>query len=152
MKRFKSYPVKKHEDKIVYGDGIVDGIVLLAISEVPFVELCADVSYVKNTSKAIKVAFSNEGVNVEVKVKIHYSQSVTDMAFKIQEAIRHNIEAMTDYRVQCVNVIVNDVLFGETIEKVAPTEAQETEEGKETSEEVKPVQDKTAEEQADKTE
>jgi uncharacterized alkaline shock family protein YloU len=117
MRRFKSFPVKKREDKIIYGDGIVDGIVLLAISELPYVELCADVSYVKNTSKAIKVSFTNEGVNVEVKVKIHYSQSVTDMAFKIQEAIRHNIEAMTDYHVQGVNVVVNDVLFNEIEEK-----------------------------------
>ncbi len=129
MKRFKSYPIKKHEDKIVYGDGIVDGIVLLAISEVPMVELCADVSYLKNTSKAIKVSFSNEGVSVEVKVKIHYSQSVTDMAFKIQEAIRHNIEAMTDYHVVCVNVVVNDVLFAEIEEKPAQPDVSEVEEG-----------------------
>ncbi len=136
MKRFKPYLIKKREDKIVYGDGIVDGIVLLAISELPFVELCADVSYVKNTSKAIKVAFSNEGVNVEVKVKIHYSQSVTDMAFKIQEAIRHNIEAMTDYHVQGINVIVNDVLFTETAEKPA-VEIADGEELKESTEDGK---------------
>ena len=117
MKRFKNYPVKKREDKIVYGDGIVDGIVLLAIAEVPMVELCSDVSYMKNASKAIKVSFSNDGVNVEVKVKIHYSQSVTDMAFKIQETIRHNIESMTDYHVESVNVIVKDVLFKELAEE-----------------------------------
>lgn len=125
MKRFKNYPVKKREDKIVYGDGIVDGIVLLAIAEVPMVELCSDVSYMKNTSKAIKVAFGNEGVNVEVKVKIHYSQSVTDMAFKIQETIRHNIESMTDYHVESVNVIVNDVLFNEVADKPVSSENQE---------------------------
>ena len=53
MKRFKNYPVKKREDKIVYGDGIVDGIVLLAIAEVPMVELCSDVSYMKNASKGL---------------------------------------------------------------------------------------------------
>ena len=125
MKRFKNYPVKKREDKIVYGDGIVDGIVLLAIAEVPMVELCSDVSYIKNTSKAIKVAFGNDGVNVEVKVKIHYSQSVTDMAFKIQETIRHNIESMTDYHVESVNVIVNDVLFSEVTDKPVSSENQE---------------------------
>ena len=134
MKRFKSYPVKKREDKIVYGDGIVDGIVLLAISEVPMVELCSDVAYLKNTSKAIKVAFGNDGVNVEVKVKIHFSQSVTDMAFKIQETIRHNIESMTDYRVQSVNVIVNDVLFTEVAEKQVSSENAEQEEIKPESE------------------
>ncbi len=135
MNRFKKYAVKKHEDKIVYGDGIVDGIVLLAISEIPFVQLSADISSVKNTCKAIKVDFSNEGVNVEVKVKIHYTQSVTDMAFKIQEAVRHNIESMTDYHVLGVNVIVSDVLLSEIVE--LPTELND-EEVKEEREESKP--------------
>ena len=121
MKRFNNYPKKEHEDKIVYGDGIVEGIVLLAIAEVPYAELCANMSYVKNTSKAIKVDFTTKGVSVEVKVKIHYSQNVTDMAFKIQEAIRHNIESMTDYRVENVNVVVNDVIFAEVVEKPANT-------------------------------
>ena len=116
MNRFKKYTVKKHEDKIIYGDGIVDGIVLLAITELPYVELSADLSNAQSVSKAIKVDFGSEGVHVEVKVKIHFTQSVTDMAFRIQEAIRHNIEAMTDYHVEGVNVKVDDVLFGEVVE------------------------------------
>ncbi|MBQ7340139.1 MAG: Asp23/Gls24 family envelope stress response protein [Clostridia bacterium] len=125
MKRFNIYPRKTQEDKIVYGDGIVEGIVLLAISEIPFAELCSYVSYVKNKSKAIKIDFTNNGVMVEVKVKIDYSQSVTDMAFKIQEAIRHNIESMTDYHVYSVNVIVNDVLFTEPDKLIAQQESSE---------------------------
>ena len=39
MARFKKVPVSTNEGKIVYGDGIVDGIVLLAINEIPNVEL-----------------------------------------------------------------------------------------------------------------
>ena len=50
---------------------------------------------------------------MDVKVKIHFTQCVSDMAFKIQETIRHNIESMTDYRVAGVNVIVKGVLFDE---------------------------------------
>jgi uncharacterized alkaline shock family protein YloU len=126
MKRFNIYPSKTQEDKIVYGDGIVEGIVLLAISEIPFAELCSNVSYVKNKSKAIKIDFTNNGVMVEVKVKIDFSQSVTDMAFKIQEAIRHNIESMTDYHVSCVNVIVNDVLFGESDKVIVQQESSDS--------------------------
>ena len=135
MKRFNSYQVKKHEDKIVYADGIVDGIVLLAITELPYVELDADLSNIKNANKAIKVVLGADGVNVEVKVKIHYSQSVTDVAFKIQEAIRHNIEAMTDYHVQGVNVIVNDVLLTELVEKPNVLDVIEPEKEKKEGEE-----------------
>ena len=135
MKRFNSYQVKKHEDKIVYADGIVDGIVLLAITELPYVELDADLSNIKNANKAIKVVLGADGVNVEVKVKIHYSQSVTDVAFKIQEAIRHNIEAMTDYHVQGVNGIVNDVLLTELVEKPNVLDVIEPEKEKKEGEE-----------------
>ena len=135
MKRFNSYQVKKHEDKIVYADGIVDGIVLLAITELPYVELDADLSNIKNANKAIKVVLVADVVNVEVKVKIHYSQSVTDVAFKIQEAIRHNIEAMTDYHVQGVNVIVNDVLLTELVEKPNVLDVIEPEKEKKEGEE-----------------
>jgi uncharacterized alkaline shock family protein YloU len=117
MKRFKNYPKKTKEDKIVYGDGIVEGIVLLAMAEVQNAELCSNVSYVKNTSKAIKVDFNNKGVSIEVMVKIQYTQKVTDMAFRIQEVIRHNIESMTDYHVESVNVIVNDVLFTDSVDR-----------------------------------
>ena len=137
MKRFNSYPIKKHEDKIVYADGIVDSIVLLALTEVPYVELDADLSHPKNAYKAFKVVLSTEGVFVEVKVKIHYTQNVTDMAFKIQEAIRHNIESMTDYKVIGVNVIVNDVLLTDVIEKTATLEGHEVEEEKKEAESTK---------------
>ncbi len=134
MKRFNSYPIKKHEDKIVYADGIVDSIVLLALTEIPYVELDADLSHPKNAYKAFKVVLSTEGVFVEVRVKIHYTQNVTDMAFKIQEAIRHNIEAMTDYKVTGVNVIVNDVLLTDVVEKPASLEVHEAEEDKKETE------------------
>lgn len=137
MKRFNSYPIKKHEDKIVYADGIVDSIVLLALTEIPYVELDADLTHPKNAYKAFKVVLSTEGVFVEVKVKIHYTQNVTDMAFKIQEAIRHNIEAMTDYKVIGVNVIVNDVLLTDVVEKPASLEVQEVEEDKKEAETTK---------------
>ena len=137
MKRFNSYPIKKHEDKIVYADGIVDSIVLLALTEVPYVELDADLSHPKNAYKAFKVVLSTEGVFVEVKVKIHYTQNVTDMAFKIQEAIRHNIESMTDYKVIGVNVIVTDVLLTDVIEKTATLEGHEVEEEKKEAESTK---------------
>ena len=35
MVRFKQLPLKENEGKLTYGDNIVDGIVLLAIAEIP---------------------------------------------------------------------------------------------------------------------
>lgn len=116
MARLKTFKRIRQEDKITYGDKIVDGIVSLAISEIPFVEFYYPVYITpKKSSKAIKVSFDKDMVSVDVIVKVHYSQSVTDTAFKIQEVIRHSVESMTEYQINNVNVIVKGVIFDEII-------------------------------------
>jgi len=127
MARFKKLPINTHEGKIIYGDGIVDGIVLLAIQEIPFVELYATAPNNKMTSSAIKVKFEKDGVHVDVNVKIHFSQSVADTSFKIQESVRHNVESMTEYHVASVNVLISGIIFDEISneEKSTPVNTQE---------------------------
>lgn len=115
MARFKKLYKKKKEGKIVYGDGIVNSIVKICIAEIPYVELCSTNKPTKlDISNAIKVKFEKQDVFVDVAVKIYYTQSVSQMAFKIQEVVRHNVEAMTEYHVGGVNVHVNGVIFDDT--------------------------------------
>ncbi len=111
MTRIKKVVRSKHEGKIILGDGIVEGIVNIAVTEIPHVELYSVGANGKYNKKTIKVLFDKEGVHVDVVVKVNYNQSVSDMAFKIQEVIRHNVEAMTDYHIASVNVIVKGVIF-----------------------------------------
>ena len=122
MARFKKIPQSRHEGKIIYGEGIVDGIVILSLKEVDFVELFAPAPRSKLRSSAIKVTYEKDGVNIDVAVKLHYSQCVSDVAFKIQEAIRHNVESMSEYHVLSVNVIVKGVIFGDMPKKVENNE------------------------------
>ena len=125
MARFKKIPQDTHEGKIIYGDGIVDGIVLLAVSEIPYVELYAIAPRKKMRSSAIKVNFDKDGVHVDVTVKMHYSQCVSDVAFKIQEAVRHNVEAMTEYHIASVNVNVRGITFEDKSESKITQTTQE---------------------------
>ncbi len=111
MVRIKKIPLKEHEGKIIYGNGIVDGIVLLAIAEIPYVELYTTASRKKMSSSSIKVNIEKDGVHIDITVKVHFSQCISDIAFKIQESVRHNVEAMTEYRIANVNVIVKGVMF-----------------------------------------
>ena len=113
MARFKKFKQKEQEGKIIYKDGIIDGIVLLSVSELDYVELFSFVKSSDMKSKAIKVTYDKDGVHVDIMVKIHFSQSVSDVAFRIQEAVRHNVESMTEYKIASVNVIVNGVIFDE---------------------------------------
>ena len=113
MAHFKNLTTQKKKDKIVYGDKIVDGIVLLAVSELPFVELCSVSMYNKMRSSSINVKSTKDGLVIDIDVKIHFSQSVSNMAFKIQEAVRHDVESMTDYHIAAVNVFVKGVSFND---------------------------------------
>lgn len=113
MAHFKKFPQNKHEGKIVYQEGIVDGIAMLAVSELENVELSAKTHRSSMRSGAINVTFDKDGVHIDVSVKIQYTQNVSEMAFKIQEIIRYNVESMTEYKVASVNVIVNGVIFDE---------------------------------------
>ena len=114
MAYMKHTPTNGHEGKIVYNGGIVNGIVLLAISEIEGAEVAVEESKFKNNvKKAIKVSFEKDGIHVAVDVKIHCSACVSDIAFKIQENIKHNVEAMTEYHIATVDVNVEGIIFDE---------------------------------------
>ena len=129
MARLKKLYRSVHEGKLIYGNGIVDGIVLLALNEIPHVELTPNYSRKPMRSTAIKVKIEKDGVHVDVSIKIHYSQCVSDIAFKIQEAIRHNVEAMTEYHIASVNVNVLGIIFEDKIIEEKPV--LDTQEGNE---------------------
>ncbi len=126
MARFKKIP-QVHEGKVVYYDGIIDGIVLLAINEIPYIELDAKETSSLARNSAIRVRRAQDGIHIDVTVKIHYSQNVSDMAFKIQEAVRYNVEAMTEYHVASVNVHISGVNFEDKTEEVKAPATETTE-------------------------
>ena len=127
MARFKKIPQNIHEGKLIYNTGIVDGIVLLAVQEIPYVELYAVAPRDKMHSSAVKVYNDKDGVHIDVSIKIHYTQSVSDTAFKIQEAVRHNVEAMTEYHIASVNVLVCGIIFADKTEEKIITVAENQE-------------------------
>ena len=111
MAYFKHVP-DGNKGKIYYNRSIVNGIVLLAISEIEGVK-AATADPLKKRRNKKKAKKSVKGIYVDVFVKINQSASVSDMAFKIQENIKHNVEAMTEYKLSKINVCVTDVLFDE---------------------------------------
>ena len=106
MAYFRNIP-GGHDGKIIYNGSIINGIVTLAVSEIEGVKMATD------TSKDVKVRFDKDGIHVDVDVQIYQNTSVADMAFKIQENVKHNVEAMTEYHIAKVNVHVVGVLFNE---------------------------------------
>ena len=111
MAGFKKAYERHKEGKIVYEDGIINGIVLLAVSELDDVEVYNHDVKDSMRNRSIKVKFNKGGVIVDVTVKVNYTKNISDVAFKVQEVIRHSVETMTEYHIESVNVHVHGVSF-----------------------------------------
>lgn len=100
-------PDNTQKGKISYNAGIVSGIVSLAVSEVD------GVSLLNTKSKGIKLFFEKQGIVADISVKVDYGYNVPSLAFRIQQSIKHNVESMTKYKVDKVDVHIQDVNFPE---------------------------------------
>ncbi|HIR99729.1 MAG TPA: Asp23/Gls24 family envelope stress response protein [Candidatus Coproplasma avistercoris] len=95
--------------KISYDAGIVDGIVALAIKEVDGVTL------LNTKNNGVRLAFEKNGIVADISVKVDYGYNVASLAFRIQQSIKHNVESMTKYKVDKINVHIQDVDFPDNL-------------------------------------
>ena len=109
----------KQSGKVVYNANIVQNIVDLAIREV---EGAMPVDGKRN---GISLYLEKDGVYADVSVVVKYGYNVPELAYRIQQSIKQNVENMTRYKVAEVNVHIQDVTFEEM---QAETAARETEE------------------------
>jgi len=73
----------------------------------------ADMLGRKNLSKGVKVEVTDQSALVDVYVIINYGNSIPDVAWKIQDNVKQEIEGMTGLNVKAVNVHVQGVNFPE---------------------------------------
>ena len=95
--------------KVIYNASIVKGIVALAVSDVKGVSLRKIGN--KDNLELIKLTFTNEEVDVDVSVDIEYGYNVPDVAYEIQESVKRNVESMSKYKVNTVDVHFEGVSF-----------------------------------------
>ncbi|MBO5926760.1 MAG: Asp23/Gls24 family envelope stress response protein [Clostridia bacterium] len=96
--------------KVTYNTGIVKGIVALAISEVSGVAIKKGK---KGQLNFLKVNFNEDVLNIEINIDVIYGYNVPDVAFNVQQSVKHNIESMSKYKVDSVDVFVSGVVFDE---------------------------------------
>lgn len=104
MAIFKRVPPDGQKGKVSYNSGIVSGIVELAVAEVEGVEMLPG-------KKSFKLYFEKGGIYVDIAVNVDYGYNVPEVAFKIQQTVKHNVEAMTKYKIAKVDVRVVGVDF-----------------------------------------
>ena len=91
--------------KIVYNAGIVNGIVALAVGEVDGAML------VSGKKRGISLFFEKDGVYADVSVIVKYGHNVPELAYRIQQSVKQNVENMTRYKIAKVDVHIQDVVF-----------------------------------------
>ena len=106
MAVFRRVPPEGQKGKVSYNPGIVSGIIHLAVSEVEGVTLLG------GKKKGLKVYFEKGGIYADISVIVDYGYNVPEVAFKIQQTVKHNVEAMTSYKVAKVDVYVVGVDIG----------------------------------------
>ena len=99
MALFQHNPDEDHKGRISYNRGIVSDIIRTAIEELDGVELTSQ-------KKGIRLDFGKTGIYVQVSVIADYGYSIPDLSFKVQQSIKHNVEAMTKYAITQVDVSV----------------------------------------------
>ena len=105
MAIFRRVPPDGQKGKVSYNSGIVGKIISLAVAEIEGVEMLA------NKKRGLKLYFEKDGVYADISVRVDYGYNVPEVAFKIQQSVKHNVEAMTKYKVAKVDVYVVDVEF-----------------------------------------
>ena len=99
--------------KVIYNEGIIRGIVAIAVSGVEGVVFVDDKKDKNSFKDKVKVVKEKDGVYVTVNVSVVHGYSIPDIAYNIQHGVRQNVENMSKYKVNRVDIYVDDVLFEE---------------------------------------
>ena len=109
------------DGKVVYNSGIVRGIVALAISEVEGAQPLS------GKKRGISLYIEKDGIYADVSVIVNYGYNVPELAYRIQQSIRQNVDNMTNYKVAKVDVHVEDVVFEDSNPEQSDNETKTTE-------------------------
>ncbi|MBQ3221341.1 MAG: Asp23/Gls24 family envelope stress response protein [Clostridia bacterium] len=121
MRNIKLNTKDDRSGKVVYNAGIVHNIVALAVAEVEGAML------VPGKKNGISLYLEKDGVYADVSVVVKYGYNVPELAYRIQQSVKQNVENMTRYRVAEVDVHIRDVVFVDAppVEKEDEEEASE---------------------------
>ncbi|MBR2970574.1 MAG: Asp23/Gls24 family envelope stress response protein [Clostridia bacterium] len=88
---------------VTYGNHVLLSIVSLATQEISGVGSLV--------GKGVKMEVVGNTVNVVVSINVYYGVSCADLAFRIQDNIRRNIETSTTYKAGRIDVNILGVEF-----------------------------------------
>ena len=77
----------------------------------------------QNLAKGVKVEMVDDCAVIDLYVIVNYGKRVSDIAWKIQEHVKENVEKLTGVIVSAVNIHIQGIEFGTENDTVPKTEA-----------------------------
>lgn len=127
-------------ENTVYEDGgaikiseeVVQTIAAMAVSEVKGVSLPASLTdgivekfVKKNYNKSVRIDMTDKVVSMELHIMVDYGVKIQATAAELQDAVKRNIETMTDLAVTAVDVYVDGInMVKESKKNETPTETE----------------------------
>ena len=116
--------VNTNKGKIVYDKSVLLSIINLSTKEIEGVS-CVKDNFGSLAKKwfsnkyydGVKVDYENNGITINIYLSIEYTQgnSVSEIAYKVQENVKNGISYMTDVIINSINIHVIGVDFPENI-------------------------------------
>lgn len=118
MSLYKHYKKEDNDNngKVAYNEDILKSIVGLSVSSVEGVK----VKYKGNDKsklEGVKIISDKDNISVDVTVDMYYGYNIPEVAYFIQQSIKHNVETMSKFRIVKVDVHVDSVEFNEEASK-----------------------------------
>ena len=118
MSQKKAKFKRKKSADLSYKKEVVVQIIELAAKEISGVTALSSTfglhlrsMFSRKLKKGVAIAFTEQGLIIDVYVDMLFGHSVNDVAFRVQENIKRSVESMTEFKVKRVNVHVYGVAF-----------------------------------------
>ena len=107
-----------NKGKVFCNKNILLTVINLAAKEISGVSRLCD-SFASQISKifsnnfyeGVKIAYTKEGIVINVYLNVYYGVRVSDVVYKVQESIKNGISSMIDIKINSINIHVMGVDF-----------------------------------------
>ncbi len=109
---------QENSGEIKISNDVITAIAAQALAEIKGVSMAqtaaegfVDKLVKKNSQRGVKI-YMDEGTknaDIDVHIMIAYGINIPEISWKVQDAVKKNVEAMTDISVNKVNVFVDNV-------------------------------------------
>lgn len=93
----------------VYGRKVINSIIVLAAKEIAGVAILH--------GRGFRTEFNGLSVDVDVYIHVINDISCAEVAYRVQENIKRNVESMSAFKIGAINVNILGVVFNEQNDK-----------------------------------